>query len=70
MKKHTIASYMLLSAAWLIVLSVVQFTMAFILCCGGNIGALIIGMAYGFASFFAGLILAKLAEKIEFGFSY
>lgn len=68
--KHTIASYMLLSAAWLIILGFVQLMLAFVLCCGGNIGALIIGIAYGFASFFAGFFLATVAEKIEFGFSY
>jgi hypothetical protein len=57
-----------LSAFWLMLLSLVQFGTGFVLCCGGNVGALIYGLAYAFASMLSATLLAKLAEWAEFGF--
>ena len=66
--KNNICFALYLSAFWLMLLSLVQFGMGFVLCCGGNIGALIYGLAYAFASMLVAAFLAKLAERLEFGF--
>lgn len=66
--KHLIALPLNISAAWLAFFAVIQWGLAFVLCCGGNVGALIYGLLDGVVSFMVAFMCFKLAEIIEFGF--
>ncbi len=67
--KHYISLALNISAAWLAFFALAQFGLGYVLCCGGNVGALIYGLAAGLTSTLVAGCLAKLAEWLEFGFT-